>query len=97
MPLINFCALAFVFSCSLLTLELEAPPSSALFFLLKTLIGDFATTFFLFSSVVYISSLVFFTLVVLMHSPFGGQINTKRFLPISKQTTRCPSYPPYSR
>ncbi len=45
MPLIIFCALKFVLSCSLFTLKLEAPPST-LFFLFKTLLGKFATTFF---------------------------------------------------
>jgi len=36
-PLIIFCALKFVLSCSLFTHELEALPSSPLFFLLKHL------------------------------------------------------------
>jgi hypothetical protein len=48
--------------CSLFTLEPEAPPPSILFFLLRALLGEYATTFFLFSSVVYISSLVLLTL-----------------------------------
>jgi hypothetical protein len=41
----------------------RVPPSSTLLFFLRTLLKEFATTFFLFSSVVYISSLVFLTLV----------------------------------
>ncbi len=45
-----------------LPLEHEAPPSSTLFFLLKALLGESVTTFFLFSNVVYISSLILFTL-----------------------------------
>jgi hypothetical protein len=49
-------------SCSLFIPELEALPSSTLFFLLRKLLGEFITTFFLFFSVVYISSLVFLTL-----------------------------------
>jgi hypothetical protein len=61
--LIVSCAFKFVLSCSLITLELEAPPSSILFFLLRTLLGEFTTTFFLFSSAIYISSLVLLTLV----------------------------------
>jgi hypothetical protein len=51
-----------VLSYFVFTLELEALLSSTLFFFLKTLIDEFIATFFLFSSVVYISSLVFFTL-----------------------------------
>ncbi len=62
MPLIIFCALKFILSCFLFAIELEAPPSSTLFFLLKTLLGEFVATFFLFFSVVYISSLVLLTL-----------------------------------
>jgi hypothetical protein len=61
-PLITFCALDFMLSYSLLIPKPKAPPSSALFFLLRALLGDFVVAFFLFSSVVYISSLVFFTL-----------------------------------
>jgi len=49
-------------SYSLFILELEAPPST-LFFLLRTLLEEFDATFFLFSSVVFISSLVLLTLV----------------------------------
>jgi hypothetical protein len=63
LPLIIFCVLRFVLSYSLFTPKLETFPSSTLFFFLRTLLGEFATTFFLFSSVVYISSLVFKTLV----------------------------------
>jgi hypothetical protein len=63
LALVTFYALAYVFSCSLFTLESKALPSPTLFFLLIALIGEFVVTFFLFSSVVYISSLVFLTLV----------------------------------
>jgi len=62
LPLITFCAFKSMLSCSLFTPELEVPPSSTLFFLLRTLLGKSVTTFFLFFSVVYISSLVFLTL-----------------------------------
>jgi hypothetical protein len=63
-----------VFSCSFFTPEPKALPSSTLFFLLRTLLGESATTFFLFFSALYVSSLVFFNLgrwflwiVLLMH------------------------------
>jgi hypothetical protein len=59
LPLIIFCALTYVFSCSLSTLELEVFPFSTLFFLLK----ESVATFFLFSSVVWISFLVLLSLV----------------------------------
>jgi hypothetical protein len=62
LPLIIFYALKFVLSCSLFTPKTKAPPSWTLFFLLRAFIGEFATTFFLFSNVVYISSLVLLTL-----------------------------------
>ncbi len=58
LPLTVFYAFKFVLSCSLFTPQLEAPPSSTLFFLLKALFGECVTTFFLFSSDVHISSLV---------------------------------------
>jgi len=61
-PLIIFCAFEFMLSYSPFTPEPKAPPSSILFFLLRTLLGKFATTFFLFSSVICISSLVLLTL-----------------------------------
>jgi hypothetical protein len=51
-----------VFSYSLFTLEPEAPPSSTLFFLLKTLLKE-SIVAFLFFNVVYISFLVLLTLV----------------------------------
>jgi hypothetical protein len=50
-----------ILSCSVFILEPEAPPSSTLFFLLRTLIGESMATFFLFFSIIYISS-VFLTL-----------------------------------
>jgi len=63
LPLITFCALASTLSYSHLIFDPKVPPSSTLFFLLRALLGDYAATFFLFSSVIYISSLVLFTLV----------------------------------
>ncbi len=62
LPLIIFFAFIFVLSYSFFTLEPKAPPSTLLF-LLRTLLRKSATTFFLFSSVVYISSLVILSLV----------------------------------
>jgi hypothetical protein len=58
LPLIIFYAFRFVLSFSLFIYEPEALPSSTLFFLLITLLGESAATFFLFYNVVYISSLV---------------------------------------
>jgi hypothetical protein len=63
LPVIIFCAFKSMLSYSFFIPKLEVFPSSTLFFLLITLLGEFATTFFLFSSVVYIFSLVFLTLV----------------------------------
>ncbi len=63
LPLVILCALKFVLSCSLFTLEHEALPSSTLLFLLRALLGEFVATFFLFSNVVCISSLILLTLV----------------------------------
>ncbi len=62
-PLISFYALIYVLSYSLFTPKPEAPPSSTLFFLLRTLLGKSAITLFLFLSVVSISSLVILILV----------------------------------
>ncbi len=62
LPLIIFYALKYVLSCSFYTPQLEAPPSLTLFFLLRTLLGEFDVAFFLFFSVVCISSLVLLTL-----------------------------------
>ncbi len=62
-PFIIFCALTFVFSCSFFTFELEAPPSSTLSILLKTLLGEYVVAFFLFFNVVCILSLFLLTLV----------------------------------
>ncbi len=59
----HLCALKFVLSCSFFTPQPEAPPSSTLFFLLRAFLGKFVATFFLFSNVVCISSLVLLTLV----------------------------------
>jgi hypothetical protein len=61
LPFIIFYALGFVLSYSLFTPKPKAPPSSTLLFLLRTLLGEFSGIFFLFSNVVYISSLVFLT------------------------------------
>jgi hypothetical protein len=62
-----------VLSCSFFTFEPKAPPSSTLFFLLRTLLGEFVAAFFLLFSVVYISSLVLLTwLMVSMDSPFDA-------------------------
>ncbi len=63
LPLIIFYAFVYVLSCSLFILESKVLPSSTLFFFLKAILGEFAITFFLFSNVVYISSLVLLTLV----------------------------------
>jgi hypothetical protein len=61
LPFIIFCAFKFVLLCSLFTSEPKAFPSSTMFFLLKALLGEFVATFFMFSSVVYISSLLLLT------------------------------------
>ncbi len=95
LPLTIFCALTFVVSCPLFTHEPEAPPSN-LFFFLKALLGESVIAFFLFSSVVYISSLVLLTLVGgFVDSPFDAQTNIKRFLPIPRKTNMYFSYLPY--
>ncbi len=57
-PLIIFYALTFVLFYSFFTPQRKALRSSTLFFLLKALLGEFVVAFFLFSSVVCISSLV---------------------------------------
>jgi len=62
LPLIINYAFTSVFSCFLFTLEPEVPPSLTLFFFLRTLIEESTITFFLFSSVGCISSLVLLTL-----------------------------------
>jgi len=62
LPFITFCALVYVLSCSLFISKPKSIPFSILFFLLKALLGESVVTFFLFSNVVYISSLVFKTL-----------------------------------
>jgi hypothetical protein len=62
LPLIIFYAFKSVLSYSLFIPKHEAPPSSTLFFLLRALCGKFVATFFLFSNVVYISSLILLTL-----------------------------------
>jgi hypothetical protein len=56
LPLIIFCAFICVLSCSFFTPKHEALPSSTLFFLLRTFIGKYVASFFLFSNDVYISS-----------------------------------------
>jgi len=62
LPLIIFYALKFVLSCSLFIPKLKVRPSSTLFFLLRAFLGESVTTFFLFSNVVCIFSLVLLTL-----------------------------------
>ncbi len=95
--LIIFCALTFVLSYSLFIPKLEAPPSSTLFFLLRVIFGEFIATFFLFSNVVFIFSLVFLTLANGFYdSPFDAQTYTERFLPIPRQIDKYFSYPLYS-
>ncbi len=54
LPFIIFYALKFVLSYSLFTFKPEVSPSSILLFLLRTLLGKFATTFFLFFSAICI-------------------------------------------
>jgi hypothetical protein len=68
LPLIILFSLTYVLSYSFFTLDLKALPSSTLFFLLKSLLGESTLTFFQFSNVVNISSLGIFTLV----NGFGG-------------------------
>ncbi len=57
LPLIIFWALASMFSYFFFILDHEAPPSSIMFFLLKTFLGDFVVVFLMFSNVVCISML----------------------------------------
>ncbi len=63
MLLCTLCALIYVLSYSFFSPKPEAPPSSILLFFLKALLGEFVVAFFFFSTIVYISSLVFKTLV----------------------------------
>ncbi len=49
-------------SCSFLIHEFEVAPSSILFFLLRTPLGDYVIIFLLFFNAAYISSLVLLTL-----------------------------------
>jgi len=53
LPLIIFYTLKSILSYSVFIIEPKAPPSSTLFFLLRTLIGKSMTTFFLFFSVIW--------------------------------------------
>ncbi len=62
LPFIIFWTHAFVFSYCFLFLNLKAPPSLAFLFFLRSFPGDFAITFFLFSNVACIFSLVLLTL-----------------------------------
>jgi hypothetical protein len=83
LPLIIFCVFTSVFSCLFFTREPKAPPSSTLLFFLRAFLSEFVATFFLFSSVIYISSLIIKPwLVVFVDSPFDAQIDIERFLPI---------------
>ncbi len=61
LPSLFFYALTFMLLCSLLP-KPKASPSSTFIFLLRALLGDSAISLFLFSNVICISSLVFFTL-----------------------------------
>jgi len=63
MLFIIFYAFKSMFSYSFFTPKPKAPPSSTLFFFLRTLIGKSDVAFFLISNVVYMSSLVLLTLV----------------------------------
>ncbi len=63
LPLTTFYAFTSMLSYSLLTPEPKVPPSSTLFFLLRALLGDSTAPFFIFSNVIFISSLIHFTLV----------------------------------
>jgi hypothetical protein len=63
LPLIIFCAFKFVLYYSFVTLEPKVPPSSTLFFFLRTFLGESTVAFFLFSNAIYISSLVLLALV----------------------------------
>jgi len=56
LPFIIFCAFKFVLSYSLFTPKHEALPSSIMFFLLITFLGEFVAAFILFSNYVFISS-----------------------------------------
>jgi len=93
LPVIILCAFPSTISHSLFIPKPKAPLSSTLFFLLRALLKIFVATFFLFSNVVYTSSLVLKPwLVVSMDLPFDAQIDTKRFLPIPRKIDRYLSY-----
>ncbi len=62
LPFIIFCAFKFVLSYSLFTPKHEALPSSIMFFLLITLLGEFATIFFFVFQLCFHLLLVFLTL-----------------------------------
>ncbi len=62
LPRIIFCAFTFVLSYSLFISELNVPPSSTMFFLLRTFLGVYCSLLFVLN-VIYISSLVLLTLV----------------------------------
>ncbi len=91
-----FWTCAFVPSYFFLTHDPKAPPSSALFFFLKTLLGDCIITFLIFSNATYISSLVLLTLACGFYG-FSFQWTNKYFkiFAISRLTNKC-LYPPYS-
>ncbi len=63
LPFIIFCGFKSMLSYSFFILEPKIPPSSTLVFFLRALLREYVATFFLFFGVVYISSLVFLTLV----------------------------------
>ncbi len=58
LPLITFYTLKYLHSYSFFIPKLEGPPFSTIFFLVRALLGKFATTFFLFINVIFISSLI---------------------------------------
>ncbi len=62
LPLVIFWTCVSVPSCYFLIVDLEAPPSSTFFFLLRAFFEHSVTTLFLFSNVLCISSLVILTL-----------------------------------
>ncbi len=93
LPLIIFWAHVFMLSCSFLTFDPKAPPSSALFLLLKALLKDSTTTFLLFSNAAYISSLILLTLAYGFYRfSFWWTNNTIRKRDFSKCSTclKCP-------
>jgi hypothetical protein len=95
LPVIILCAFPSMISRSFIP-KPKAPLSSTLFFLLRALLKNYVAAFFLFSNVVYTSSLVLKPwLVVSMDLPFDAQADIERFLPIPRKIDRYLSYPLY--